>query len=157
MSMPRILLTMGDVAGIGPEIIAKAWPQLQEQCRPIVVGDPDWLECGLSPASISAKIQKINRPEEAEPNVSQIPCLNATKQDLSRVKTGQVCAEAGRAAYDFLSSAIDLTMAKRADAIVTAPLHTEGLRAAGTLYYGHTEILAEGTGAQQFAMELSGR
>jgi 4-hydroxythreonine-4-phosphate dehydrogenase len=66
-----------------------------------------------------------------------------------------VSAAAGRAAYDFLCTAIDRTMAGEADGIVTAPLHKEGLRAAGLPYPGHTEILAERTGARAFAMVLS--
>ncbi|HEV3142714.1 MAG TPA: 4-hydroxythreonine-4-phosphate dehydrogenase PdxA [Gemmataceae bacterium] len=157
MNKPRILLTMGDVAGIGPEIIAKVWPQLHERCRPIVIGDAGWLQRGLALASSSGRIQEIDRPEDARPDTRLIPCLRATKQDLSRVQPGRVSAEAGRAAYDFLCAAIDLTMAKRADAIVTAPLHKEGLRAAGLPYPGHTEILAERTGARQFAMALYGQ
>ena len=46
--LPRLILTMGDVAGIGPEIIARAWPELQSICRAIVVGDPGWLRRGLA-------------------------------------------------------------------------------------------------------------
>ena len=64
-------------------------------------------------------------------------------------------AEAGRAAYDFLCRAIDEALAGRADGIVTAPLHKEGLRAAGLAYPGHTEILAERTGVREFAMVLA--
>ena len=62
---PRLLLfTMGDVAGIGPEIIAKAWPQLVNLCRPVVVGDPLWLEKALRLEKISAKVARISRPDE---------------------------------------------------------------------------------------------
>jgi 4-hydroxythreonine-4-phosphate dehydrogenase len=157
MSKPRVLLTMGDVAGVGPEIIAKAWPKLQEECRPIVIGDPYWLQKGISLATIPARVQKITLPEDAKPDAEQIPCLRATQQELSRVVAGQVSPAAGRAAYDFLCAAIDLCMAKRADAIVTAPLHKEGLRVAGLAYPGHTEILAERTGTRQFGMALYGQ
>ncbi|HLW67095.1 MAG TPA: 4-hydroxythreonine-4-phosphate dehydrogenase PdxA [Gemmataceae bacterium] len=157
MNKPRVLLTMGDVAGIGPEIIAKAWPRLQAECRPTVLGDPLWLEKGLSLSLVPARIQLIDRPEEAEPGAGRIPCLRATQQDLSRVKMGEVSAAAGRAAYDFLCAATDLCLAKEADAIVTAPLHKEGLRAAELPYPGHTEILAERTGTRQFAMALYGQ
>jgi 4-hydroxythreonine-4-phosphate dehydrogenase len=157
MNKPRVLLTMGDVAGIGPEIIAKAWPKLLEECSPIVVGDPTWLQKALALASLSAHIEEIERPEEARPEVGHVPCLRATQQDLRRVQPGQVSAAAGRAAYDFLCTAIDLCLAKQADAIVTAPLHKEGLRAAGLSYPGHTEILAERTGTRQFGMALYGR
>lgn len=154
---PRLLITLGDVAGIGPEIVARAWPQLQPLCRPVVVGDPAWVQRGLDLLGFgsSAKVRPVAHPSEAEPNSHVIPCANATKQDLSRVQPARVSAEAGRAAYDFLCSAIDWTMAGDADGIVTAPLHKEGLRAAGLRYPGHTEILAERTGVQQFAMVLA--
>jgi 4-hydroxythreonine-4-phosphate dehydrogenase len=84
-----------------------------------------------------------------------IPCVTASTQDLTGVKPGQVNAAAGQAAYDYLCAAIDWTREGVADGIVTAPLHKEGLRAAGLHYPGHTEILAKRTGARQFAMLLS--
>jgi 4-hydroxythreonine-4-phosphate dehydrogenase len=152
---PRLLLTLGDVAGIGPEIIARAWPDLLPLCRPTVVGDPDWLRRALDLVRSTAHVQAIRGLAEAEPTPEQLPCLAASEQDLSGVEVGKVSAAAGRAAYDFLCRAIDETLAGRADGIVTAPLHKEGLRAAGLSYPGHTEILAERTGTQRFAMLLS--
>ncbi|HMF11322.1 MAG TPA: 4-hydroxythreonine-4-phosphate dehydrogenase PdxA, partial [Gemmataceae bacterium] len=80
--------------------------------------------------------------------------LAASEQDLSGVEPGKVSAAAGRAAYDFLCAVIDQVRTGSADGIVTAPLHKEGLRAAGLNYPGHTEILAERTGTRQFAMLL---
>jgi 4-hydroxythreonine-4-phosphate dehydrogenase len=88
--------------------------------------------------------------------VDVVPCLTVATPDLSTVCTGQVRAAAGRAAYDFLIVAIDLTLAGAADAIVTCPLHKEGLHAAGVPFPGHTEILAERTGAKSHAMLLHG-
>jgi 4-hydroxythreonine-4-phosphate dehydrogenase len=152
---PRLLITLGDVAGIGPEIVARAWPQLQPLCRPVVVGDPEWVQRGAAVAGSSVKVRPVEHPSQAEPNSYIIPCLAATTQDLSRVTPGKVSAEAGRAAYDFLCHAIDHTLAGDADGIVTAPLHKEGLRAAGLKYPGHTEILAERTGVREFAMVLA--
>jgi 4-hydroxythreonine-4-phosphate dehydrogenase len=152
---PRLLITMGDVAGIGPEIIAKAWPALQELCRPVVVGDAGWMGQALDLVGSPAKVSKVERLDQAEPAPESVPCLSASAQDLSRVVAGQVTAAGGRAAYDFLCAAIDLTLAGAADGIVTAPLHKEGLRAAGLRYPGHTEILAERTGTRRFAMLLS--
>jgi 4-hydroxythreonine-4-phosphate dehydrogenase len=156
MDKPRLLITLGDVAGIGPEIVARAWPQLVSEAEPIVVGDADWVKRGIVLAKSAATVQEVARTGEAKPSADVIPCLSATTQDLSRVEPGRVCAEAGRAAYDFLIDAIDRTLRKEADAIVTAPLHKEGLRAAGLKYPGHTEILAERTGTKQFAMVLWG-
>ena len=156
MNHPRLLITLGDVAGIGPEIVARAWPQLVRQARPIVVGDPGWVERGIRLINSSARVQPVGRPGEATPSESVIPCLSATKANLSNVQPGRVSAAAGQAAYDFLTAAIDLTRNGEADGIVTCPLHKEGLRAAGVKHPGHTEILAERTGTKEFAMVLWG-
>lgn len=129
MTPPKLLITLGDVAGVGPEIVAKAWHALTPVCRPVVVGDPTRLAPG-------------------------IPVVNPSKADLSRVRTGQVSAEAGRAAYDSLVYAIDECLAGRADGIVTCPLHKEGLHAAGVPFPGHTEILADRCGVPSHAMLL---
>ena len=152
--LPRLLITMGDVAGIGPEIIVRAWPELVKLCRPVVVGDLSWLQKSLALVGSPARVGPATHPGERESTATTIVCLQASKQDLSQVTTGQVSAAAGRAAYDFLCAAIDLTLRAEADGIVTAPLHKEGLRAAGLPYPGHTEILAERTGTRQFGMML---
>jgi 4-hydroxythreonine-4-phosphate dehydrogenase len=151
---PRLLITMGDVAGIGPEIIARAWPGLCEVCRPVVVGDAAWLRRALTLVRSSAKLRLVSRIAEAEPSADVVLCLHATKEPLNQVEPGRVSAAAGQAAFDFLCTAIDLTLAGQADGIVTAPLHKEGLRAAGLCYPGHTEILAERTGTRRYAMML---
>lgn len=129
MSLPRILITLGDVAGIGPEIVAKAWPKIATVCDPVLVGHPTFVPKG-------------------------IPCINPSRVDLTFVRSGEVTAEAGRAAYDWLCYAIDECLVRRADAVVTCPLHKEGLHKAGLPYPGHTEILAERTGAASHAMLL---
>ena len=154
-SLPRLLLTLGDVAGIGPEIIARAWPSLLPLCRPAVVGDPLWVRRGLELVGSSARVHVIDHPSEAEASADVLPVLCGSDQDLQGVALGRVEAAAGRAAYDFLCRAIDWTMAGDADGIVTAPLHKEGLHAAGLPYPGHTEILAERTGVKEFAMVLA--
>jgi 4-hydroxythreonine-4-phosphate dehydrogenase len=156
MSLPRLLITLGDVAGIGPEIVARAWPQLVQKSHPIVIGDPDWLARAIQTLGSGASVQSVSEPADARPGANVIPCIRATTADLDRVEVGQVSAEAGRAAYDFLCCAIDLTMQGAADGIVTCPLHKEGLRAAGIRHPGHTEILAERTGTREFAMVLWG-
>jgi len=148
---------MGDVAGVGPEIIAGAWPELNRLCQPILVGDPGWMAKALRLVGATAQVQLIHRPEEAKPSSAAVPCLVGTDQVLDAVEPGRVTAAGGRAAYDFLCKAIDLTLAGQADGIVTAPLHKEGLRAAGLAYPGHTEILAERTGTRQFGMMLYAR
>jgi 4-hydroxythreonine-4-phosphate dehydrogenase len=146
---PRLLITLGDVAGIGPEVVAKAWAELQALCRPIVVGDLGWLR-----QATKLEVVPIQNVADAQPSAQAIPCLQGTTQDLRAVTVGAISAAAGQAAYDFLCTAIDLALTKQADGIVTLPLHKEGLHAAGLRYPGHTEILAERTGVKQFGMML---
>jgi 4-hydroxythreonine-4-phosphate dehydrogenase len=151
---PRLLITMGDVAGIGPEIIARAWPDLLPFCDPVVVGDPGWLRKALDLVGSTARVAEAAHPGEARPAADTVPCLPASSERLDGVRLGQVSGAAGQAAYDYLCRAIDWTREGAADAIVTAPLHKEGLRAAGLPYPGHTEILAERTGTRRFGMVL---
>ena len=145
------LITLGDVAGIGPEVVAKAWAELQSICRPIVIGDIDWMR---RYANAPLEIVPIKSVDDAQPSPQHIPCLQGTTQELRDVVAGKISATAGRAAYDFLCAAIDITLKKQADGIVTLPLHKEGLHAAGLHYPGHTEILAERTGVKEFGMML---
>jgi 4-hydroxythreonine-4-phosphate dehydrogenase len=154
--LPRLLITMGDVAGIGPEIVAKAWSELQEMCAPIVVGDVGMMRQAARFASPSATVVAIPHAAAfpAESATDRIPVLQATTQELGDVRPGRVSATAGRAAYDFLTTAIDLALQRQADGIVTLPLHKEGLHAAGIHHPGHTEILAERTGVKEFGMML---
>ena len=64
---PRLLITLGDVAGIGPEIVARAWPLLVRQARPVVVGDPDWVDRGIRRAGGAARVQPVLRVADASP------------------------------------------------------------------------------------------
>src|SRR5262249_42248811 len=106
---PRLLITMGDVAGIGPEIIAKAWPALADIGRPTVVGDPGWLRRALDLVGVPAVVHEAQSPGDIDPALDRIPCLRAGDTSLGDVVPGRVSAAAGRAAFDFLCRAIDLT------------------------------------------------
>ncbi len=152
---PRLLLTQGDVAGIGPEILARAWPDLLAHGDPVIVGDPDWQRYALKLVGSTARVEVITEPEAGRPTADVVPVVRTTEQKLDAVQVGQIDGRAGRAAYDFLCAAIDWTKAGRADAIVTAPLHKEGLHAGGVHYPGHTEILADRCGVKNFAMVLA--
>jgi 4-hydroxythreonine-4-phosphate dehydrogenase len=152
--VPQLLITLGDVAGIGPEVVARGWPELLTFCRPVVVGDAESLRRAVRWAGRPVDVVPVRRPGERDPGPGLIPCLQGTAQDLRHVEPGRVDAAAGRAAFDFLCAAIDLAQRGEADGLVTAPLHKEGLRAAGLPYPGHTEILAERTGTTRYAMVL---
>jgi len=154
---PRLLFTMGDVAGIGPEVLAKAWPALTALYEPVVIGDVDWMRRAVALVGGAAEVIEVTDPGESRARADSICCIQGTVQQLREVNPGRICAEAGRGAYDFLCAAIDWTLKKQAQGIVTLPLHKEGLHAAGLHYPGHTEILAEKTGTRAFAMMLYAR
>jgi 4-hydroxythreonine-4-phosphate dehydrogenase len=147
---------MGDVAGIGPEVIARAWSdeRLHTTSRPLVIGSRSMLERAISMIGGRLDVTSIDRPEQAEPSLHQIPCLEVAAPEVAEITPGQIDSRAGRAAYQFLLAAIDLAMEGQIDAITTLPLNKESLRAAGVRYPGHTEILGWRCGVQNLAMML---
>jgi 4-hydroxythreonine-4-phosphate dehydrogenase len=155
-SRPLVALTMGDVAGVGPEVIARAWnePPLRALARPFVIGRRRVMARAVQCVGGRAEVRAIESPEDAEPSAGVIPCLEAGNADVEDVSSGVIDPRAGRAAYDFLLAAIDLALAGRIDAITTLPLNKESLSAAGVRHPGHTEILAERCGVTDFSMML---
>jgi 4-hydroxythreonine-4-phosphate dehydrogenase len=157
---PLVGLTMGDVAGIGPEVIARGWadPRLHALARPLVIGDPIVLERALNLVGgpMRPRVQVVQAPEDADPSAVLIPCLDVPGDhgNLSDVAPGRVDARAGRAAFDFLAMATDLALKGRIDAITTLPLNKQALHQAGVSHPGHTEILAERCGVPSHAMML---
>jgi 4-hydroxythreonine-4-phosphate dehydrogenase len=153
---PLVALTMGDVAGVGPEIIAKAWFKgpLRTIARPVIIGSASVLRRALKTVGGDARVQVIRDPGEATPTAALIPCIEATREDLEQVRPGKVDARAGAAAHDFLIAAADLAIAGKIDALTTLPLNKESLNAAGVKHPGHTEILAERCNVPHHAMML---
>src|SRR5688500_15239284 len=99
---PRLLITLGDVAGIGPEVVVKAWAPLQEICQPVVIGDVAALRQAARWADQALEVLAIARIEDAQPSPRQVPCLQATVVPLGAFAWGQVSAATGKAAFDFL-------------------------------------------------------
>jgi len=156
--LPRLAWTMGDVAGIGPEIIANAWfdPTVHECCRPLVVGHPDVLRraLDLTAAGRNTGIEILRDAQSVPLNAEEIPCWNAGLQEVAEVPPGLNDPRAGRGAYDYLSAATHAALAGQIDGLVTAPLSKAALHLAGLDYPGHTEILAELCKVPDFAMML---
>ena len=153
---PLVALTLGDVAGVGPEVIARAWGEspLRTLARPLVIGSRSVLERALACVGVRASVQEILRPEDADPSARSIPCLESTDEDVASIAPGRVDPRAGRAAHDYIVTAIDLALAGRIDALTTLPLNKESLHAGGVRHPGHTEILAERCGVPDHAMML---
>lgn len=156
MSLPVIGITMGDAAGVGPEIIVKALatPEIYEISRPLVIGDAKILERAESIVRTGVRIRRVQSVDEAAFVPGTVDCLDL---DLlpPDLPFGKVSAVAGDAAYRFVERAIALAKEGAIDAITTAPLNKEALRKGGHNYSGHTEILGALTGTSDFAMMLT--
>ena len=152
-----IAITMGDAAGIGPEIIVKALERkdLRRKAIPIVIGDAGAMEQALSIAKSSLRIQPIAEVEQAQDHPGMIPVLDLNNIDLSRLKHGRVDPMPGKAAVEYVQKAVALAMEGRVGAIVTAPIHKEAINKAGFHYAGHTELLADLTNTREYAMLLA--
>ncbi len=150
---PRIAITMGDPAGIGPEIICKALSraELWEICTPVVFGDQDWMTKTAKSLSLPIRFSTL----ETSSNSTLAPALfQATNADLRLVELGKLSAEAGKAGVECVKSAVNSAIAGEVEAIVTAPLNKEAIRLAGYSYPGHTELLAEMTNSPKYGMML---
>ncbi len=152
---PRIALTLGDVAGIGPEVVVRACidPRVRDCCAPIIVGNPEVLQRAVQLVGATTSVSTIgclDHPADGD----GVSCFNPGDDSAADVAPGTVDARAGRAAYDSLVAATDAALEGQIDALVTAPLNKAALRRAGLDYPGHTEILAEQCGVKQFAMML---
>jgi 4-hydroxythreonine-4-phosphate dehydrogenase len=158
-SLPRIGITMGDPAGVGPEIIARALarPEVAKACRAVVIGDRSVMQAALDVLRSPLRLAPVARPADATFSPGTIECLDLANVDAATLPRGAVSPEAGRAAYAYIETAVRLCQAGELDGIVTAPVAKEALAAAGLPHSGHTEILAGLTGTRDFAMLLIGR
>lgn len=147
---------MGDPAGVGPEIIVGAWarPEIHRWCRPVALGRPEILRRAVALRATGAEVVAAGSPDEAEAAPDVIPCLTCGSDDVLDVEPGTIDARAGQAAYDAVVAAARLALAGELHAITTAPLHKEALNRAGHRYPGHTELLAETCGVDDYAMML---
>lgn len=157
---PRLALTLGDSAGIGPELIARAITErgVRTRCQPIAVGRPEILQRALQVVQAPKRVVAVDSwsaaHETLHANPDAVVCLVAGGESLDKFTPGQPTAVTGQAAYDALIAATQAALAGQIDAIVTAPLNKAALHAAGWDYPGHTEILAATCGVAEFAMML---
>src|ERR671914_1055347 len=153
MTQPLIAVTMGDPAGIGPEIIARTFDEGGFQNRAIVVGDAGILERAARLLDLPLRVNTVAEPEDARFEPGTIDVIPETELP-ENLPFGELDARAGDAAFRYVERATGLASAGRVGAIATAPLNKEAMHLAGHKYPGHTEILAELTGTSDYAMML---
>jgi len=158
MSKPVLAVTLGDVAGIGPEITARTLlghPHLRERCVPVVIGDEAALRSGARVAGLDpGAVRAIREPSQATNDPATLEVVQ-TGPSLAHVPPGEIHPDAGEGAYRFVVAACDLARAGKVSGIVTAPLNKAALHAAGHEYPGHTELLAERFGVEEYSLVLS--
>jgi len=171
MPLPIIALTMGDAAGVGPEIIVKALARadVAERSQVVVIGDARRLERAAAICRVPITVRRVDgalRTAPHDPRDPKLAKLSAPGPqasldclDLALIPDdlpfGQLSGVAGDAAYRFIERAVVLAVAGEVDAICTAPLNKEALHAGGHFFPGHTELLAHLTATPEVSMMLS--
>jgi len=159
LRLPVLGITMGDPAGVGPEITAKALARadVAASCRAVVIGDRSVMAATLDMLRSPLALHAATRVADCAFGAGTLECLDLARVDAATLLKGAVSPEAGRAAYAYIETGVRLCQAKEIDAIVTAPINKEALAAAGLQHSGHTEILATLSGTKDFAMLLMGK
>ncbi|HOT90142.1 MAG TPA: 4-hydroxythreonine-4-phosphate dehydrogenase PdxA [Anaerolineae bacterium] len=146
IDLPLVAITLGDVAGIGPEVVVKALalPEVWTVCRPLVIGDAR----ALTEARLGIPVpllRVVRDPETAEFSKGTLTLLDLRNLDPADAPLGRISPTAGRAAVEYVLKAAELAMTGAVDAVATAPLNKEAMHLAGFDFIGHTEILADVT------------
>jgi 4-hydroxythreonine-4-phosphate dehydrogenase len=153
---PLIALTMGDPAGVGPEVIVKAAARhdLSAFCTPLVVGDLARLRRAVEICAVPLELIPVSAAREAPTGPGLLAVLDVGGVPAG-LPFGELSAAGGEAAYRYIETAARLAVDRQVDAICTAPLNKEALHAAGHRFPGHTELLAHLTGTQEVSMMLT--
>ena len=150
---PTIAITMGDPAGVGPEICLRALAdvELNRECRLVVFGDAGVLQrcaevIGLTPPKTVLGVS------DAFESMTDSCVIDLQCMDVKQLAIGEVSAACGRASFEYIEAAIAAALAGKVDAVTTAPINKEALRSAGIHYPGHTEIFAERAASDRWCM-----
>lgn len=142
-------ITIGDPAGIGPEVALKALThsELYSRVIPLLIGSRKVTEMTMNQLGIDWEIREVSLPRQGHGRRGILEIINVENVDIGSPAAGKVQAKCGRASFDYIETAAALAMEGKLDAVVTSPINKESLRAAGVEQTGHTEILSHLTGA----------
>ncbi len=157
--LPVIGITMGDPAGIGPEIILKALndPQIHTLCRPLIIGDSGIIKKALDLLSFQHQIHIIDSPEQGHFKFKTIDIINVSLINIENFSPSKPGIETGVAMQEYIIRGIDLALNRKIHGLVTCPITKTALKLAGSGFHGHTELLADRTGTKDYAMMLAGK
>jgi len=155
--LPRITITMGDPAGIGPEVILKALlrDDVYQVCRPIVLGDINVLRM-VSKEIGPFSFHTIKTPSEVTGSRGLVDIISISNLKKSLFIPGQPTINGGKAMVDYIKKAVDLIKDGQVSAMVTCPISKELMHSAGYRFDGHTELLAKLTNTKDYGMMLAG-
>lgn len=150
MAKPLIAVTMGDPAGIGPEIVARTIDdkEIFNIARCIVIGDRKIMEKAIQIVGADLKIHVTENPAEGDYSEGVLNLIDLDNINMDQFEYGKVSAMCGQAAYDYIAKSIEITMCGQADAVATTPINKESLHAAEVPFIGHTEIFGALTGTE---------
>ena len=146
-SKPITAITMGDPAGIGPEIVVGTMLDkgLREYCNPFVIGSKAILERGAKTIGKKVAYHIIDDPSQAKYELGTIDIIETGQYDIEAIRWGEISQAAGQMAMDWIMKSIELGQNKKVDAVSTAPIHKQAIKMAGVTQPGHTEIYQDET------------
>lgn len=138
-----IAIPMGDPAGIGPEITMKSLTkkEIYDVCKPLVVGDAKVLAKAIEIVNADLKINEVQTPAEGKYELGTVDVINLNNIDMDKLEYGQVSAQCGQGAFEYIKKSVDLAMNGEVKALATTPINKESLKAAKVPFIGHTEML----------------
>ena len=156
--LPLLGITMGDPAGIGPEVIAKALagPKLKRLCFPLVIGSRSVMEQTIKKLKVKLEVRSVQGHEKLTPRAAQIALLDPLEKPLGPYRLGVAAPETGAASVAFVKKAVHLARIGCIDGMVTGPINKEAINMAGCHFPGHTELLADLTQTQESGMMIIG-
>jgi 4-hydroxythreonine-4-phosphate dehydrogenase len=148
MNKPIIGISMGDPAGIGPEILVRAVADeaVSRVARCLVYGDALVIDKAVEESGLGLKVRAIDKPAEARFAAGSIEVVDLANADPAAFEPGKVQASCGRAAWEYIEAVVQAALQGEVEVVNTAPINKESIQAAGVPYIGHTEMLAGLTG-----------
>ncbi|MFS0559345.1 4-hydroxythreonine-4-phosphate dehydrogenase PdxA [Terribacillus sp. 179-K 1B1 HS] len=144
-----IAIPMGDPAGIGPEITMKslAKQEIYDVCKPLVIGDTAVIKKAIEIVDANLEVNEVSAPSEGKYELGTVDVINLDNIDIEKLEYGQVSAQGGQGAFEYIKKSVELAMDGQVQALATTPINKESLKAAKVPYIGHTEMLEDLAGS----------
>jgi 4-hydroxythreonine-4-phosphate dehydrogenase len=154
---PIIAITIGDPAGIGPEVVAKALSDkaIYNMCRPFIIGESATMQAAITLTQTSLILHPVAQASETTGKSGAVDILDMHNLAWDKVKIGQISADCGRASMEYLDKAMQLALNHEIAAVVNAPINKEATMLAGFTGLGHLEYMAVATNTKTYATMLA--